>query len=98
MRAPPLWTHEAALGGEDFDAARDRLAEAHGSEEMERRRVDALHVALAQGLVLAALHARAHRRLLDRNGAGPQCPARLAPTSSPRQILDYSHSSTPQIS
>src|SRR5205823_4055057 len=88
---PPLARDEAALGSQHFDAAWDRLGEPDGFEEAESCLVDALHVAFGEGLVFAALHARADRRLVDRNRPRPERSPRLAPASPPRYIFDYAH-------
>jgi hypothetical protein len=73
-----MLAHDGALGCQDLDAGGDSLAEADLLEEVECRLMDALHVALAQGLVLPALHAGAHRCLFARDGPGSQRLARLA--------------------
>jgi hypothetical protein len=47
----------------------DRLGKAYGFEQCQRGFMDSLHVALGEGLVLAALHAGAHGGLCHGDGA-----------------------------
>jgi hypothetical protein len=79
----PMLIHEGALGGQDLDAGGDRLAEADLLEEVERRLMDALHVALAERLVLAAFHAGTDGRLFTRDGPCPERLARFASATPP---------------
>ena len=76
-----MLVHERALGGQRLDAGGDGLAQAYFFEKFERRLVDALHVALAERLILTALHAGADGRLFARNGPCTQRLARLAAAS-----------------
>ncbi len=95
MHRRPFAVHEAAARRHQLDAARDGLGEADRFEQFERRLVDALHVALAQRLVLAAFHARPDGRFLHRNGPRPERPPRLAAAAPARQVFDHAHCQPP---
>ena len=74
-----------------LDAGGDGIGESDRFEQVERRLVDAFHVALRQGLVVPALHARPDRRLLHRNRPAPAAPGALrgrrAGAKVPRQSI-----------
>ncbi len=69
---------EQPLRRQHLDAGRDGLAEANCFEKVERRLVDALHVALGQRLVLPAFHAGPDGGFVAGNWPRPQRPPRLA--------------------
>ena len=92
---PALAIDGAAHGGHRFDAARYRLIEADGLQNIESRFVNALHAPLAQGLVLPTKHARLNGRLVERYGGCPQGLAGGPAAAAPGGVFNNAHGLVP---
>ena len=66
------------------------------SRSVERRLVNALHVAVGQRLVLPAFHAGADRSLIPWNWPRPQGPARFTAAAARGKVFDYAHFNAPE--
>jgi hypothetical protein len=81
---PSILANHAAARRHGLDAGGDGIGEADRFEELERRRVDLLHVAARQQLVPAAFHAGSDCCFLGGDRPRPECPARLAAAAPAR--------------